>query len=485
VEAERVTQIQQLIVGVAVLAVALFARAVTTNRLIHSKLRLAVFAFVGCVGAAAFLVFAGLPPGGDLAGKIQSVADLLLALGLVSLIVVLAINPWRQDRVPDRFPNIVQDGIIVGVFMVVATALMKEKFLTTSAVGAVVIGFALQDTLGNTFAGLALQVEKPFSVGHWIKVGPFEGMVTGITWRATQLRTKTGDAVVVPNNIISKEAIVNYSQPGRATRLFVEVGAAYDAPPNLVKGVIVDSLADATLVSQSPSPEVILAEFGASAINYRVRFWIDDYGVDEQARDQVRSCIYYAFRRAGIEIPFPIQVNYGGEAASLALPPERRVAYLGAVDLFALLSLEERGKLAGAATEALFGAGQTVVRQGQPGESMFVVCRGSVRVTVGESNAEVATIGPGGYFGEMSLLTGDPRTATVSAIGDCLLLEITAADFRRIALVHPEVVLRVTEAVAARRDGLERTRSTVVTPSSPEEGPRTFLARVQQFLRLT
>ena len=110
-----------------------------------------------------------------------------------------------------------QDAIIIGAFLVVATALMKEKFLTTSAVGAVVIGFALQDTLGNMFAGLALQVEKPFYVGHWIKVGDYEGLVTGITWRATQLRTKGGNAVVVPNNIISKEAIVNYSQPATAS----------------------------------------------------------------------------------------------------------------------------------------------------------------------------------------------------------------------------------------------------------------------------
>ncbi len=115
---------------------------------------------------------------------------------------------------------------------------------------------------------------------------------------------------------------------------------------------------------------------------------------------------------------------------------------------------------------------------------MFVVCEGRVRVTVGENGAEVATIGAGGYFGEMSLLTGDSRSATVSAAVDCVLLEITADDFRRIALVHPEVLVSVTGVVESRRTGLEQTRSTAATPVAGSEAPRSFLARVQQFLRL-
>ena len=474
----------ELIIGAVALAVSLLARAGTTNRLIHGKLRLAILSFAVYAVVSLGLVLGRLPADAELAARIASISNLLLALGLVSLVVVLLINPWRTDRVPERFPNIVQDAIIIGVFLVVATALMKEKFLTTSAVGAVVIGFALQDTLGNMFAGLALQVEKPFVVGQWIRVGDYEGCVTGITWRATQLRTKTGDAVVLPNNIISKEPITNYSQPGTPTRLTVEVGASYDAPPNRVKAVIAEALADAPLVLASPPYEVVLAEFGASSINYRVKFWIGDYGQDDVARDQVRCNIYYAFRRTGIEIPFPIQVNYQGAELPSMMTPDDRGTYLEAVELFALLPKEEREQLATLATERVYGAGQTVVRQGQPGESMFVVCQGRVRVTVGEQGTEVATIGPGGFFGEMSLLTGDLRSATVSAIDDCTLLEITADVFRRIALAHPEVLVLVTEAVERRRSGLERTRSIAAVTAAAEDAPRSFLARVQQFLRL-
>ena len=478
------THTYQLIIGAASLVAALLGRAFTVNRLIHSKLRLAILSFAVYLGASLFLVFVTLPADSTVPGQIESIGNLLLALGLVSLVVVLGINPWRVDRVPERFPNIVQDAIIIGVFAVVATGLMKEKFLTTSAVGAVVIGFALQDTLGNMFAGLALQVERPFSVGHWIKVGGYEGRVTGITWRATQLRTKSGDSVVVPNNIISKEAIVNYSEPEAPTRLMVEVGVSYDVPPNRVKAVAIEALADAPLVLKSPPPEVAVADFAASSIAYRVKFWIADYAADDVARDQVRTAVYYAFRRQGIEIPYPIQVEYRREPTDSEMPVADRAGYLAAVDLFALLPEAERDQFAALSSERLFGAGQTVVRQGQAGESMFVVCRGRVRVIVGESGAEVATIGPGGYFGEMSLLTGDARSATVAAMEDCLLLEITAADFRRIALSHPEVLVKVSHAVENRRTGLEETKRSATVAPTADEAPRTFLARVQQFLRL-
>ena len=152
--------------------------------------------------------------------------------------VALVINPWRQDRIPDRFPNIVQDAIVIGLFAVAATIFLPEKIAATTAVGAVVIGFALQDTLGNLFSGLAIQVEKPFHVGQWVTIGGKDGKVAEITWRATKIRTKTGNFVVVPNSVLSRDTITNYSEPNDETRIEIEVGASYDTPPNDVKTVI-------------------------------------------------------------------------------------------------------------------------------------------------------------------------------------------------------------------------------------------------------
>ena len=166
-----------------------------------------------------------------------------------------------------------------------------------------VVGFALQDTLGNAFAGLAIQSEKPFQVGHWIRVGEFEGRVAEVTWRATKLRTKTGNFVVVPNNIVAKEAITNYSEPAAPTRAGGRGRRQLRRTPDAVKPAMQEAMAQAPHVLRSPGPGRAARRFDASAINYRARFWIDDYELDEEARDEVRVAIYYAFARRGIEIP--------------------------------------------------------------------------------------------------------------------------------------------------------------------------------------
>jgi len=468
------------LVAIGAIAATLAVGGLVANRLIRRKLRLSLFSFLAYLLFPATSAFAPA-----LVQPFQSVGQLLLVLGFVNLAVVLAVNPWRVDRVPERFPSIVQDALVIGAFLVVATVILQEKFLTTSAVGAVVIGFALQDTLGNTFAGLALQMEKPFRVGDWIQVGSHDGQVTEITWRATTLRTRDDDAITVPNNIVSKEAILNFSRPVPHTMLHVEVGVSYDAPPNRVKAVVLEALKDATYVLATPAPAVLVSSFGESSVNYRVEFWIGDPSLDDEARDEVLSEIYYALRRANLEIPYPIRVEYQRESVPVALvPAERRREEIARVDIFSPLSAEAKVRLADASSERLFGSGQTIVWEGQAGESMFVVVSGRVRVTLGNRANEVATIGPGGYFGEMSLLTGDPRTATVSAIDDCLLLEITADDFRTIVLADPLVVERIGLAVAESGMGLERSRNEAAAAVAVHEAPRSLLARIQRFLRL-
>lgn len=473
-----------LIAGVVLVVAALALQAVTANQLIKRKLRLTVLLASAYILLNLFLARAGVAP--EVQSRLESIEQLLLALAVINLLVVAGLNPLREDRVPDRFPNIVQDALIVGLFVIVATVVMQEKFLTTSAVGAVVVGFALQDTLGNAFAGLAIQVEKPFHVGHWITVGSFEGRVAEITWRATKLRTKAGNFVILPNNILSKEAITNYSAPAVPTRITIEIGAAYDHPPNDVKQVILEAVDGASYVLKTPAPDVILADFGASALVYHVRFWIGDYAHDDLARDQVRAAIYYAFRRHEIEIPYPIQVEYH-RTAGAAAGVERLgdpAAVLATVDVLAPLSDADRQALVETSRLRLFGAGEAIVRQDQAGSSMFVVCAGRARVTIEPGGVEVATVDAGGYFGEMSLLTGESRTATVTALGDCWVLEITADAVRRVALRNQDVVDRIGLAVMKRREEMAHSRATAAALAGPPETSATFLARIRRFLKM-
>jgi CRP-like cAMP-binding protein len=376
------------------------------------------------------------------------------------------------------------------VFGGAAVFLLKNStFLTASAIAAAAVGFALQDTLANAFAGLAIQIEKPFRVGHWINVANYEGAVAEVTWRATKIRTEVGNLVVIPNNVVAREAIHNYSAPSTPTRVFVEVGAAYAVPPNETRDAMFAAMRQVSRVLASPPPEVHLREFGASALVFRARFWIADFGQVEYAQDEVRRAIYYEFARRHIEIPWPIQVEYSRHDA----PTDREAVRDGfartiaATSVFSALPPDAHGALSDAAEEHVYGDGEVIVREGEEGRSMFLVRRGRVAVTVGGASEdrgparEVAVIGAGGYFGEMSLLTGDRRSATVHAKGDCTVLEIGAPAFGAYIRSKPEVVELLAAAAEQRRRELNASRTEAVAPPSDT---RSLADRIRRFFGL-
>jgi len=469
--------------GAAALAAALAISSFSVNRLVKRKLRLSVFLLILYIGFNAVLA---LRPelGGAQADELRAFERLVFAAALINLFIVGLLNPLRADRIPDRFPSIVQDAIVIGILILVATFAFGDQFLATSAVSGLVLGFALQDTLGNAFAGLAIQSEKPFNIGHWITVGDHEGRVAEVTWRATKLRTKTGNFVIVPNSEVGKAAITNYSEPAAPMRLYIDVGVSYDAPPNTVKTVVKHALANCPLVLKAPPPDAMIHDFADSSIIYRVRFWTDNFELDEEAADQVRSSLYYAFRREGIEIPYPIQAEYTKEFP--VVDESERVAerqrLLAGVDLFTSLTDEQRATIAASMRPLDFGDGETIVREGDPGKSMYIVASGRVNIVLAATGKSVAITEKGGYFGEMSLLTGDPRTASVIAIGDVRVLEIDAEIFRQLGDVSPQAVEQVGIAAAARRAELAAARSSS-TAAGMVEAPNNILARMRRFLR--
>ena len=473
-----------LILSVAALAATLAISSYTANRLVKRKLRLSLLLIGTYALLHAVLAFRNdlLPVYGT---DLYSFEQLALAAGIINLVVISVVNPLRADRVPDRFPSIIQDALVIGLVFLIGTVFLDDRFLATGAVSAVVLGFALQDTLGNAFAGLAIQSEKPFNLGHWVKVGEFEGRVTEVTWRATKIRTKWGNFVIVPNNIVGKEAITNFSEPVAPTRLHIEIGLSYDAAPNYVKRVMSEALRNCPFVLATPPPDIMFADFGPSALLYRVRFWIQDPERDEEAADQVRTSLYYALRRHNIEIPYPIQTEISLEpkVADATAEIANRQQLIAGVDLFAAMTDEQRREIAASTRMLSFADGEAIVRQTDAGDSMYVVCSGRVAVTIDTQREPIAVIDAGGYFGEMSLLTGDPRSADVIARGDVTVLEIRADVFRQLADLHPHAIEQVGIAAATRRAELEGVRASTQA-SAVVEAPNSLLTRMRRFLRM-
>ena len=299
--------------GIALLVVTLALRGALRSRHIRGRL------FTSCIVFALYALAAAVHAYGGTStafrAQIEGGAQLLLCFGLVNAVVALALNPWRLDGPSERFPAIVQDSVTIALVALIAAIVLQERVWTATAAGAVVIGFALQDTLGNLFAGLAIQIEKPFRVGHWVHVAGTDGLVTEITWRATKMRTRAGNFVIVPNSSLAKDTITNYSEPTVHTRIVIDVGVSYDAAPNDVKAVILDAIRDEPLLCADRQPEVLMADFAASSILYRVHVWTSEPAAEERIHDRVRSAVYYAFRRHRIEIPYPIQIEMSREEA--------------------------------------------------------------------------------------------------------------------------------------------------------------------------
>ncbi|BCS35722.1 hypothetical protein TBR22_A49560 [Luteitalea sp. TBR-22] len=475
----------QLIVGVLVLVLALAARAGTRNTYVQRKLVLSVALAAGYLVAHLLALWPGTPPG--IGRTLATIEPVLLVLAASNLIVLLAVNPFREDRLPERLPAILQDAITVALFVTVVVLFFNDRLQLTAAAGAVVLGLALQDTLGNAIAGLALQADQPYKVGDWIRVGDHEGRVTQISWRSTVLRTRESTLVALPNSSIADGAIVNFSEPAPPTRVFVDVGVTYTAPPNQVKAVIGEALAAVPLAMSSPAPDVLVVDFANSAITYRARCFVQDMERASLAQDQMRTAIWYTFQRHGLDIPYPIQVEYSPGAMPVVSFPEQAdlPALIGGSVLLGGLSADARATLAASARPRLYGSGETIVRQGETGRTSFLVARGVVRVSLAPDDQEVARLGVGEVFGEMSWLTGEPRSATVTATTDTLVFELDDTTLRALAEGTPGVLETLAEAVSRRRAELQVLSADHATRrGAAVEAPASLVARMKRFLRL-
>lgn len=473
-----------VLIGLLVLVLALAARTGTRNTYVKRKLVLSVALAAAYLMAHVLALWPGTPPG--LARTLGTIEPVLLVLATTNLLVVLAVNPFREDRLPARLPAILQDAITVAIFAIVIVLFFNDRLQLTAAAGAVVLGLALQDTLGNAIAGLALQADEPYKVGDWIRVGDHEGRVTQISWRSTVLRTRDSTLVALPNSSIADGPIVNFSEPAPPTRIFVDVGVAYTAPPNHVKAVVLDALSRVPLAMTSPAPDVLVVDFANSAIVYRARCFVQDMERASLAQDQMRTAIWYTFQRHGLEIPYPIQVEYSpGTMPVLDLPEQAELpALIGASALLGGLEPDARARLAASARSALYGAGEVIVRQGDTGRSSFVVGRGAVRVSLAPDDHEVARLGVGDVFGEMSWLTGEPRSATVTATCDTVVFELDDTTLRDLATTSPGLLDTLADAVSRRRSELQAISADTSRSLQAVEPPASLVARMRRFLRL-
>ncbi len=432
-----------------------------------------------------------------------SVAALFTSLATLGNAGFLLVIDWFVGvRLRKPMPRIFRDIIGVLVYVVVSIVTLRSagvepgSLLTTSALLTAVIALSLQETLGNLFAGLALEAQKPFAVGDWIQFDAdpsHAGRVVEMNWRATKVVTNDGVEIIIPNGTLAKLPIFNYSQPSPVTRQRVFFGAPYDVPPARVQEVVGKAVSGLPDVLEDPAPQVLLKSYQDSSIEYMVLFHIRDFGARLRIESLVLSRVWYGMARAGIPFPFPVRdVRWRDASKDAEREAEERIAGREAgirqVAFLAALSGPVVRQLAEHTEIRRFTAGETVIVQGDAGDELFIVRRGEVAVVVSRDGreAEVARLGPGKFFGEMSLMTGEARSATVRALEECELLVVGHAAFESILLAYPETAERVGKALAKRQAQLEARASLVPDAAGSAQSDRenALLSRIRSFFKL-
>jgi small-conductance mechanosensitive channel/CRP-like cAMP-binding protein len=388
---------------------------------------------------------------------------------------------WRGR---EGLPRILRSLLIWAVTFLCAAVVLRMEYkldlsslFATSALLSVVLGFALQETLGNLFAGLTLHAEQPFEPGEWVSFGKYSGRVLEMGWRSTRLITPDEDELLVPNSLISREVVVNHMRPQNTDVIELMISLDLDVSPARAKAVLLEAVKSCPLVLRVPPPDVRLSAFTDHGVNYRIRMHTEGYHVERVALDQINESIWYALRRAAIDLPFPqTQVSFRERAAEAEERRRREHLaeaedLLGRIDFVQALSTEARKVLAERARFVEYGPGQAIVRQGEQGDTLFLVARGevAVRIRMDAGEKEVARLGRGALFGEMSVLTGDPRSATVVSLGDSALLAVDRDAFERILSREPELAQRLAGVIARRRLALDQARAEQATPALEKE----------------
>ncbi|NJR40853.1 MAG: mechanosensitive ion channel [Leptolyngbyaceae cyanobacterium CSU_1_4] len=421
-----------------------------------------------------------LDPDGRWVKSIETLLWVCVIHAALSLLNVILFEQAEADTWRSRVPKLLIDLarlflILLGTAIVLATVWDADLagLATALGVSSIVIGLALQDTLGSVTSGIALLFERPFSVGDWLRIGETVGQVTDINWRAVRLQTLEREMVVIPHKVIGGETIRNFSQPQCLHAERIQIGFSYNDPPNLAKQVLKSTAVATPGILTHPAPQIFTLSYDDFAVTYEVKFFIQDYGAVEETRDRFMTRVWYAAQRNNLSIPFPIRTVYHFHGpTSQAKGLSKKVAdSLQSIPAFVPLDEEENGQsLSQGIVLQHFGVGEKVVRQGDPGNALYIIISGQALLSVTDDpnrkqdreqdkeedrEHEILPLKAGEFFGEMALFSGELSPVSVTAAADLEVMMIPAAIVNRTIERQPSFAREISQILELRRRAIQ------------------------------
>jgi small-conductance mechanosensitive channel len=490
--------------GFILAALILFVYVPAERARIKTSVLLFGFSFAGLL-AIAVILSSGVTPDSIVYRSTRWVSVLVESIAIINLVSVFVFDV-ALNAIHIRPPGILRDLLLASAYIVIGFILLSNSrfdltgIVATSAVITAVIGFSLADTLGNIMGGMALQMEHTINVGDWVRIDQVEGRVKEIRWRHTSIETRDWDTVVFPNSFLMKGRVTLLGHRTREPRqhrqwVYFNVDFRY-APTDVIRIVELALCAEAIPnVAQTPAPHCIVVDFKDSYSTYAVRYWLTDMALPDPTDSLVRSRIYSALRRADIRLSIPAQSVYVTEETEKRRERKQgekigqRVEALKRVELFGKLTTEERRELAARLKVAPFVRGEALTKQGAEAHWLYIIIEGKaeVQVAVDGKSERVASLGEGNFFGEMGMMTGQPRRATVTALTDMVCYRLDKDAFQEIMNRRPEIAEDISHILARRSVELEAVREELSEEAirlRTEKTQTALLDRIREFFRL-
>jgi small-conductance mechanosensitive channel/CRP-like cAMP-binding protein len=450
----------------AIVFVGTFFVALTIGRLLKRRagVRLGVPFQLFCITLAFYAAISvyGLHVGWR--NHVDAAAILLSTAFVVALLDHYLWDAYFEKKRQTTIPHFLRQVVALFIYLIALLLVLSVVYhaetqlkglLAGSGIAAIVLGFATQDLFGGIIAGIALQISRPYKVGDWLNIQDRFAEVMEINWRSTRLRTNDGIYLDIPNYAIARGTIVNLHYPTQTHAMRLRVGVDYNVPPNRVKDSLLRATSSAEGVMPEPHPKVYVMDFAESAVTYEIKFWMGNHAAYNDICDAIRTNIWYEFKRQRITIPFPIRTLHLERRRQRSIPEghAEAQAILRGEPLFDCLDDAQLDNVLHSARINHYGRGERVIEEGADGDSMFIVLRGSVHVSVlrNGANIRLGSMRSGDCFGEMSLLTGERRSATIRADSDCEVLEISKEVMAEVMRDSPQCLTQLSEILAKRK----------------------------------
>jgi small-conductance mechanosensitive channel len=366
---------------------------------------------------------------------------------------------WRS-RVPDLLRDLGRALIVlIGAGFTLSRVWGHDlgSIITALSVGSLVVGLALQETLGNVFAGVSLLIERPFVVGDFIQIGEIRGYVTSVSWRSTQMRTLSGESIVIPNNVLAKETFRNLSRPTKIIQEKIQLGFSYDHPPERVHSLMTAMLIDTPGVIADPAPVVWTKNYADSSITYELCFWIESVERQNRVRHEVMTRVWYVAKREGLEIPYPTQVAYEKIVPAPPSPGTWSPIELALKNCAALsfLNLAHMAKYEPYFKWKEYAQGEAVVKLGDTWDELIIIAEGQLQ-EINAQGVASAHISQGSILGEFCLNEGEKADKTYRAEVTTKVLCFYKEGLRRLIVEHPETLRPLGDFIEHRRQDMRQ-----------------------------